>query len=226
MNKALLVANHISKTFKMGGIHTTVFSDVAVSFEQGNLYAITGISGAGKSTFLYILACLDTPTLGTVFFNGKSIQAFTSSERTHFLSHSIGLVFQTPHLIRELSVLENVALASLITGNSKKESYERAAELLECVGIASKSGSKPGELSGGQRQRVALARALMNKPSFLIADEPTGHLDLKTGEAIIELLVFCCKQQGMGLIVSSHDAYVVNAMHHIYEFSDGILKKK
>lgn len=222
----MFVVDHVSKVFKTGDICTAVFSDITVSFKQGSSYAITGISGAGKSTFMHILACLDTPTTGSVLFNGKSLQTFTTDERAVFLSYSVGLVFQMPHLIRELSVIENVMLASFIVGISKEESYKRAIELLQQVGISSKVESKPGELSGGQRQRVALARALMNRPTFLIADEPTGHLDLKTGQGIIELITFCCKQQGMGLIVSSHDAYVTDAMEHVYEFIDGSLVKK
>jgi ABC-type lipoprotein export system ATPase subunit len=136
------------------------------------------------------------------------------------------LVFQSPHLLRELSVLENVIVPGLIGGKNKNECIEHAKALLNHVGLFDKKDSKPGELSGGQQQRVAIARALFNNPAFLIADEPTGNLDLATGNSIIDLLLTCREEWGMGVIVSSHDEYVVERMDVVYVLSGGRLIEK
>lgn len=225
MQNAILTAQEISKTFVQGTEKITVLSTINATFVQQKSYAITGISGSGKSTLMHIISGLDTPTSGTVLFNNQSIQAFSADERSHFLNQSIGLVFQSPHLIRELSVLENVILPGLIAGVAKNECIQRAEQLLHKVSLSDKKNQKPGELSGGQQQRVAIARALFNEPAFLIADEPTGNLDIMTGKAIVDLLVSCHHEWGMGLIISSHDEYVTQRMGEIYVLEQGTLVK-
>jgi len=223
MNTARLIAQDISKTFTQGTEKITVLNTINATFSQEKSYAITGISGSGKSTLMHIISGLDKPTSGIVLFNNQSIHAFSADDRSRFLNKSIGLVFQSPHLIRELSVIENVMVPGLINNRSKNECIQRAEELLSKVGLHEKKNSKPGELSGGQQQRVAIARALFNEPAFLMADEPTGNLDLATGKAIVDLLISCHHEWGMGLIISSHDEYVTERMQQVYTLSNGIL---
>jgi len=226
MQKATLVVQEISKTFIQGTEKITVLNTINATFVQEKSYAITGISGSGKSTLMHIISGLDTPTTGTVLFNNHSIHTFSADDRSHFLNKSIGLVFQSPHLIRELSVLENIILPGLINGRTKNDCTKRAEQLLKKVSLFEKKDSKPGELSGGQQQRVAIARALFNEPAFLVADEPTGNLDIATGKTIVDLLVSCHREWGMGIIISSHDDYVTEKMEEVYTLHQGMLIKR
>jgi len=220
-----LATEQISKKFMQGAEEIIVFNNIDSYFIQNKNYAITGISGAGKSTFMHILAGLDAPSSGSVLFNNINVYQLPTSQLEHFLNKSIGLVFQSPHLLRELSVLENIILPGLINGQKKATCEVQAIKLLHKVELLHKKNSKIGELSGGQKQRVAIARALFNQPVFLIADEPTGNLDLKTGETIIDLLLSCQQEWGMGIIISSHDNYVIEKMHEIYNINEGKLRK-
>jgi lipoprotein-releasing system ATP-binding protein len=219
-----LVTCGISQKFTQGKEEIIVLNNIDSIFMQEKNYAITGISGSGKSTFMHILAGLDKPCAGNVFFNNTAINELAADQLSLFLNKSIGLVFQSPHLIRELSVIENIMLPGMIGGQSKSDCEKRAEQLLAKVSLFDKKDQKPGELSGGQQQRVAIARALFNEPAFLIADEPTGNLDFATGTAIIDLLL-SCRQWGMGLIISSHDTYVAEKMDEIYVLSEGKLTK-
>lgn len=223
MHRAILATQNISKQFTQGNQQITVLKNVTCTFEQNKSYAITGISGSGKSTLIHILAGLDTPTTGTILFNNNSLLLFSSSERKQFLNKSVGLVFQSPHLLKELSVIENIIIPGLIQGKSHSDCKQKATELLKKIELIDKKNSKIGELSGGQQQRIAIARALFNEPAFLIADEPTGNLDIATGKNIIDLLIACQKEWGMGIIISSHDEYVAEKMNEIYELKEGML---
>lgn len=226
MHTTTLSTQEISKKFIQGAQEIIVLNGITQIFIQGTSYAITGISGSGKSTFIHIIAGLDTPTTGKILFNNIPLQTLSSSEREQFLNKSIGLVFQSPHLLRELSVIENIMLPGLISGKSCSDCKQKAIKLLEKVELLHKKDSKIGELSGGQQQRVAIARALFNEPAFLIADEPTGNLDLATGKTIIDLLLSCAQEWGMGIIISSHDKYVTEKMNEVYELNQGLLIKK
>lgn len=223
MHKATLVTQEISKKFIQGSQEITVLDTINSTFLPEKSYAITGISGAGKSTFMHIIAGLDTPSSGSVLFNNINIHALFAADRAHFLNKSIGLVFQSSHLLKELSVLENIILPGLISGLKKSDCEVRAEQLLKKVELLHKKDSPIGELSGGQQQRIAIARALFNQPAFLIADEPTGNLDLATGKAIIDLLISCQQEWGMGIIVSSHDEYVAEKMDVVYTLDQGKL---
>ena len=225
MDRAILATQKISKTFTQGAQEITILKDINCTFVQKKSYAITGISGSGKSTFIHILAGLDSPTTGTVLFNNSSLQNFSPAQREQFLNKSIGLVFQSPHLLKELSVIENIIIPGLIKGLTRSDCETKGIELLKKIELLAKKDSKIGELSGGQQQRVAVARALFNEPAFLIADEPTGNLDLATGKSIINLLLLCQEEWGMGIIISSHDEYVAQKMNEVYELSNGKLIK-
>lgn len=225
MPNATLTTQEISKRFIQGAQEIVVLKNITCQFTQKQSYAITGISGSGKSTFIHILAGLDNPTTGTVLFNNIALQTCSSTQREQFLNRSIGLVFQSPHLLKELSVIENIIIPGLIAGNTHSDCEKKAIELLKKIDLLHKKDSKIGELSGGQQQRVAIARALFNQPAFLIADEPTGNLDLATGKTIIDLLLACQDEWGMGIIISSHDEYVAQKMNEVYELNDGKLIK-
>jgi lipoprotein-releasing system ATP-binding protein len=214
---------HLFKQFRQGNSLIDVLSDISVSLTQNQTYAITGLSGSGKSTFMHIIGCLDTPSKGTVFFDTDDIHTMTEAQKNIFLNTHIGFVFQRSYLIAELSVIENIMLPGIIAQKAQGACRSRAQELLNYVDLAHKANEKVGTLSGGQQQRVAIARALFNKPAFLIADEPTGNLDEVTGKSIIALLRSCKQEWGMGIIVSTHDDYVANAMEHIFELKEGKL---
>ncbi len=218
-----LAACDVFKNYIQGDTIIPVLRGISVVFEQGKSYAITGISGSGKSTLIHLLAGLDAPTKGTIVYNHQNINAFSEAQKSHFLNKTIGLVFQYPYLVKELTVLENVMIKGLIAGLGTQECASQSQALLVQVGLSAKATAYPGQLSGGQQQRVALARALMNRPQFLLADEPTGNLDPHTAQSILELISQAQQEWGMGLIISSHDEYVTRRMGTVFEVKDGRL---
>ena len=207
----LLKLDHIAKVYYQGKVAPGVLSGITYSFESGHSYAITGVSGTGKSTLMHILAGIDTPSEGEVLYDDKSLQLMNSQEKNNFLNKVVGLVFQEPYLIKELTVVENVMLKGLIIHQPYDEAYKRAVDLLSFVGLADKATHHPLSLSGGQQQRVAILRALFNRPQFLLADEPTGNLDIDNAASIVDLLEKG-REWGMGLIISSHDPSVAKRM--------------
>lgn len=223
IKSAELRIQEVEKFFIHAGTRVEILKKTTAAFQQGTSYAIVGASGVGKSTLMHILAGLESPNTGNVFFNGHDLSQLSMKDKSIFLNKSIGLVFQQPYLIRELSVLENVMVPGLLSGQSSMQCKKHAQELLTLVGLADKSVSKVATLSGGQQQRVALARALFNKPDFLLADEPTGNLDSATSKIIVELLSKFQKEYNMGIIVSTHDLSVATAMDQVYCLQDGLL---
>lgn len=203
--------------------HALILNSVNYTFLQGTSYAITGSSGSGKSTLLHILSLLEKPTHGSVLHNAIDCSLFSQQEKSLFLQTTVGIVFQNPHLLQDLTIIENILLPGLLSGLSWNESFYRAEELLLHVGLQDKQNNFPSELSGGQQQRVALARALFNNPSFILADEPTGNLDTQTGSAIIALLVAYKNKHNAGLIISTHDQALVQRMEHVCTIEKGIL---
>lgn len=216
-------AQNICKDFTQGQNKLEVLKNISVEFDQNKSYAITGVSGTGKSTLLHILSGVETPTDGQVLFDGTDINSLKPKDKDSFYNKEIGLVFQQPHLLRELSVLENIMLKGLIAGEPRKSCKEKALNLLTKVGLEEKANERPNSLSGGQQQRVAILRALYNQPKFLLADEPTGNLDEETANQLIDFILECKKIWSMGLIISSHDKYVAEKMDIVFKLHNGKL---
>jgi ABC-type lipoprotein export system ATPase subunit len=223
MNISKITLIKIKKSFIQGDNSLLVLNEISMRFQKGMSYALVGVSGSGKSTLLHIIGCLDDPTEGMVCFDGVPYTQLSPLQKALLRNQSLGMIFQLPYLIDELTVLENVMIKGLMSGMPKKKCVQEAQNLLSDVGIADKITSYPSELSGGQQQRVAIARALLNKPDFIIADEPTGNLDSKTAQEIVELLISCAKQGLMGLIISSHDRNIAYRMENLLQLDRGRL---
>lgn len=219
-----LAALNVTKSYTTNAQCNTVLSDVTYIFKSAKSYAIMGVSGTGKSTLMHILAGIDVPTTGHVLFDGIDLVQFSAQERESFLNKMVGLVFQEPYLIKELSVIENVMLKGLIAGQSLSSLQPRALELLQSIGLADKAHERPLTLSGGQQQRIAVLRAFFNKPAFLLADEPTGNLDQENARLVLDLLEQG-KAWGMGLIISSHDPVVAKRMQVHVRLEHGTLRE-
>ena len=222
MNK--LSFENVHRSFNQGTQSIPVLTGVTYTFESTKTYALTGISGTGKSTLVYLAAGLDTPTHGAIYYNTYNMNAFTESARKHYLYKTIGLVLQSPYLLNELTVLENVLVKSFISG-STSTMHRQALALLERVGLAHKAYAYPALLSGGEQQRVALARALLMHPEFIVADEPTAHLDTAHRDTVIELLQEWHVTWGTGLIIASHDSAVSNRMQTTLELHQGLVRE-
>lgn len=221
--KSMLSLQAVTQQFKQGAESITVLDDVSYQFKQGSTYALMGVSGTGKSTILQLLAGLEQPSQGKVLYNEKNIARFSEPEHQKFLHAVVGLVFQYPYLIDELSVLENVMLKGMITGAADEKARGRAQELLAFVGLEHKHAALPAMLSGGEQQRVALARALFVEPQFLLADEPTAHLDGESKKNVLDLLMSFQQEYGIGLIIATHDEEVAQCMEHKVLVHDGSL---
>jgi putative ABC transport system ATP-binding protein len=195
---------------------------IDLRIERGEFLALIGPSGSGKSTLMAILGCLDTPTGGTYELDGRRVEGLSGSELAAIRNEKIGFVFQQYNLLPKATILRNVELPMLYAGVPRKERRERALQLLEKVGIPDKAGVLPGQLSGGQRQRVAIARALANRPALLLADEPTGALDTKTGEEVLALFREL-HAQGNTVVLVTHDPGIAARAERRVELRDGLL---
>jgi len=221
MNELLLSARGLTKTYVMGKRSLEVLRGVDVDIARGDFLALRGASGAGKSTLLHLIGGLDTPNSGEIIFNGQSFNDFSESKLTSFRNRSVGFVFQSYHLLPELTALENVCLTARIARIPADVAKTRATELLARVGLKDRLDHKPSELSGGEQQRVAIARALINEPVLLLADEPTGNLDSRTGGEIMELLQSLRTEKQTTLIIATHDAKVAALAPRVIELVDG-----
>ncbi|HHE6471407.1 TPA: lipoprotein-releasing ABC transporter ATP-binding protein LolD [Providencia rettgeri] len=226
MNKQpLLVCENLSKTYQEGTLSTQVLKNVSFSMGLGEMMAIVGSSGSGKSTLLHLLGGLDTPSEGNVIFRDQHINQLSSDERAAIRNKDLGFIYQFHHLLPDFTALENVAMPLLIGGIAKETAFSKATEMLEAVGLAHRAGHRPSELSGGERQRVAIARALVNEPALVLADEPTGNLDLRNADAIFELLGELNRTQRTAFLVVTHDMTLARRLSRQLEMRDGHLQQ-
>ncbi|PKP25956.1 MAG: macrolide ABC transporter ATP-binding protein [Bacteroidetes bacterium HGW-Bacteroidetes-2] len=213
----------ITRDFRMGSEILHVLKGIDLDIERGEYVALMGPSGSGKSTLMNLLGCLDTPTSGSYELNGANVSKMSDDELAEIRNKEIGFVFQTFNLLPRTTALENVALPMIYAGVGKADRIKRAKEVLNDVGLADRMEHKPNELSGGQRQRVAVGRALVNKPSIILADEPTGNLDSKTSEEIM-LLIDAIHQAGNTVIVVTHEEEVAQRAKRVIRLRDGMVE--
>lgn len=214
-------ADNISKVFSNNGAEVVALDGVNLVIEHGETVGIIGVSGSGKSTLLHILGALDRPTSGTIHLDNTDLFKYSDEKLSDIRNREIGFVFQFHYLLPEFTALENVMLPCLINRSGKKEARNRAEEILNKVGLADRIHHKPGELSGGEQQRVSVARAVVQKPSIILADEPTGNLDLKTGLSIIDLFLKLNDEDDITLVIVTHDHNIANKMSRTITLSDG-----
>ena len=219
--KELMEVRQIFKTYGNGAKQVEVLKGIDLTFFKGERAAIVGASGVGKTTLLHILGTLDRPTSGKVVYEAKDIFALNEKELALFRNREIGFVFQFHHLLPEFNALENTMMPCLIRGMSKKEGASKAESILSLVGLKNRLTHKPGELSGGEQQRVAVARALVLEPKLLLADEPTGNLDTKIGEAVFDLLQELNQIKGVTLIVVTHNLKLAARLSRQIHLVDG-----
>lgn len=218
MTKHILELQNVNKTFMLDQVPMHVLKGVSLCVKEGERLGIIGKSGSGKSTLLNIMGALDRPTTGKVLIDGKDVSKLSDSELAKIRGKKIGFVFQFFHLIPSLDSLENIELPMSFVGTENKI---KAEELLNLVGLESKKKSMPSQLSGGERQRVAIARALANDPEVILADEPTGNLDSKTGKSILDLLLKLNKEEGKTLVIITHDMSIIKHMNRVLHIKDG-----
>ncbi|MFY0643391.1 MAG: ABC transporter ATP-binding protein [Bacteroidia bacterium] len=222
---SLIKLRDIYKIYNMGEISINALDGVDEDIEQGDYIAIMGPSGSGKSTLMNVIGCLDTPTKGEYVLNGQEVGSMKDDELAEIRNKEIGFVFQSFNLLPRSSAVENVALPLVYAGIGKKERLQRAAEVLEKVGLGDRIDHKPNELSGGQRQRVAVARALVNNPSIVLADEPTGNLDSVSSREILEL-IDAIHRDGNTVIMVTHEEEIAARANRIIRMIDGKIAKE
>jgi len=222
MDNQIITLQGISKYYQMGEHIIKALNGIDLTVERNEYLALMGPSGSGKSTLMNMIGCLDTPSDGLYVLNKKNVSQLSESELADIRNKEIGFVFQTFNLLPRLSAIENVSMPLIYAGIGKKLRVERAEAMLEAVGLGERMDHRPNEMSGGQRQRVAIARALINSPSIILADEPTGNLDSKTSEEIIELFSKI-HSEGNTVIMVTHEEDVAEHSHRIVRLKDGVV---
>lgn len=224
MTAPLIVLDKVTKRYAQGAISVLALREVSLTIARGECVAIMGASGSGKSTLLNLIGCIDVPSEGTVSIAGQSTNRLSDADLTSLRRDKVGMVFQFFNLLGTLTARQNVALPLLLAGKSPKEAWERADLLLTTVGLKERLLHRPHELSGGEMQRVAIARALANNPDVLLADEPTGNLDSRTGSDILTLLTAYCREQQKTLLLATHDHGAAARADRVLVLRDGVLQ--
>ncbi|AIF83177.1 ABC-type antimicrobial peptide transport system, ATPase component [Candidatus Nitrososphaera evergladensis SR1] len=222
----VMKVDNITKVFDSAAGRVAALRGVNISIRKGEFVAIVGPSGSGKSTLLNIIGALDKPTSGKVYINGIDVFALADSEMATMRNHLIGFIFQSYNLINRTTVLKNVELPGVLSGMGSAERQRRAEKLLEVLGIGNKAGFKPVNLSGGQQQRVAIARSLMNDPAIILADEPTGNLDTKTGNEVFDLLKMLSSKFRRTIVMVTHNPELAEACDRAIYIRDGKVEKE
>jgi putative ABC transport system ATP-binding protein len=214
---------NVTRVYKIGQIETNALRGVNLSIESGEFTALVGPSGSGKTTLLQMIGCLDQPTTGRVFVDGKDVTSLNRNQRADMRKGHIGFIFQFFALIPTLSAYENIEMPLLLNGHSPKERRERVMELLTAVDLADRANNRPDQLSGGQQQRVAIARALAPKPALILADEPTANLDTTNGEQVMEIMTKLNKETGVTFVFATHDPRVIKYARRVVTLRDGLI---
>jgi putative ABC transport system ATP-binding protein len=219
---AAIVADDVSRTYELDGVSVQALRGVSLTVEAGDYVAIVGTSGSGKSTLMHLLGGLDRPTGGTLLIGGRDVSKLTPNEMAELRNSTIGFVFQSFHLLARTTAQDNVGLPLVYRGIGRRERRERAAAMLERVGLAHRVTHRPNQMSGGEQQRVAIARALVTGPSVLLADEPTGNLDSATGQSVLALLE-SLNADGVAVVLVTHDRDVAARAHRQIVMKDGLI---
>ncbi len=220
----MLEALELSKIYRTPAADIVIFEGLKLTVERGDLVAVIGPSGAGKSTLLHLLGGLDTPSSGQVLFEGEDVFALPSARLAEFRNRHVGFVFQFHHLLPEFTAVENAAMPLLVRGNTRDDALLRARQLLERVGLGARLEHKVGELSGGEQQRVAIARALVGEPEILLADEPTGNLDLHTGEEVFDVVRELHAERGLTSVIVTHNERIAAKCEQVWKIEAGHLE--
>lgn len=223
MSDPILRVSGLKKTYSKNGVEINVIKGIDIDIYEGDLITIMGPSGAGKSTFLHILGTLNKPSEGDIFFRDRNVKGFSEDEESRFRNEKVGFVFQFYHLLQDFNVIENIMMPLLIRRLSKAEAISKAEAFLEIMGLTHRRDHKPGELSGGEQQRVAIARALVNEPEIILADEPTGNLDRKTGKEVLDYLLSINERLSSTLILVTHDPEIGSIGKRKLKMVDGEL---
>src|SRR5215467_31313 len=225
-DKLIVEARDLSKIYRTPATDVVVFEDVSLEVPKGRLIAVIGPSGAGKSTLLHLMGGLDVPTRGMVLFDGRNIFDMSATDLARFRNRHIGFVFQFHHLLPEFSAVENTMMPRLIRGEAQHGSVMDAKRILERVGLSHRLDHKIGEMSGGEQQRVAIARALVGSPQLLLADEPTGNLDHRTGDTIFQMIRELHKEKGLTSVIVTHNEKLAVQCDEVWELDAGMLRSK
>jgi lipoprotein-releasing system ATP-binding protein len=223
MSEQILKVSGLKKIFNKNGVEINVLRGIYLEINHGDFITIMGPSGAGKSTLLHILGSLDKPTEGEIYFRGQNIKKFTEDEESKFRNEKIGFVFQFYHLLQDFNVIENIMMPLLIRRINPADAIKKAEAFLEIMGLRDRRNHKPGELSGGEQQRVAIARALVNEPEVILADEPTGNLDRKTGREVLNYILKLNERLSSTLVLVTHDPEIGSIGKRRFNMVDGEL---
>jgi putative ABC transport system ATP-binding protein len=214
---------NVTRTYKIGQVETRALRGVSLLIESGEFTGLVGPSGSGKTTLLQLVGCLDQPTSGKVYVNGRDVSRLNRNQRADVRRGSIGFIFQFFALISTLTAYENVEMPLLLVGQSASERRERVTDLLEAVGLADRAHHRPDQLSGGEQQRVAIARALAPKPSLILADEPTANLDTPNGRQVMEIMTRLNQETGVTFVFATHDPRVIKYARRVITLRDGLV---